>query len=269
MTRWGIAFCLFFAAFSARAQSAAILYDQAVQLYASRNQAIYVDQAIEKLQLAYQSSADAKLAYKIKVLSSRLYIWKSLTLDKGSLRQKALQQAIRDADKAKEIGLIDLNQEFAEAYFYHGWALYMWSDAEGENEILARRRDILLDLGTSIYLTDMDQREGAAVEYYGPYRVSAMLLERLPDLFDGSRKRAIEDMGRAFKKGNDLVENHLAYAQVLMNGTLKERRKACTILNQLTARSIHDFAKDRLFENEISMKKARQTFELACLQEPL
>lgn len=235
----------------AQAQESVELYESAIKYYEQRESAMLVDQAIWQLNLAYKKNSNPLLAYKIKILSARFNLWKALNSKSKGMERKFYQQAILDSDKAKEIGLIDLDTELAEAFYYHAAASFGWAMSNGINELSARRKEILSDLDSALNLLTINKKEGSTLDHAGPVRLFGLVYDRLPEAFGGSRSRALSYILVAFEQHPEYLANGYSLAKVLLKGNRQERKKACQITQELLRYEANDNYQKIQHENKI------------------
>lgn len=229
-------------------------FEQAKALYEGRQDLAKVDQAIQVLAQAEGLAADAELKYDILILHARSLYWKGQHQKSDDAKKPVFLAAKDKADAARR-----LTDDYSEAPYYAGISLARWAEANGVVESIQRKGELIkyMNDAKDAARSTRDGAGGEEIDGYGPARVLGRMYHKLPAMLGGDRAESLKYLRLAVAKADNYVLNVLYLVDTLSKGGAAERAESSKLLNELLARDINSFAKDRQPETLEELQLAR------------
>jgi hypothetical protein len=169
-----------------------------------------------------------------------------------------LDEASRNAAKA-------IDNTIADSYYYYGLALGRWAETNGILDSLGRKQELMDSMTATQARKDMNGEPGGKIDGFGPARVTGRIYYKLPFFAGGSRDKALQLLGVAYKQAPQNFLNGIYLAETLADGgSDAEKTQACDILKGITAKKPVDGVADRAPENKEDIAEAVRLYSSIC-----
>lgn len=228
---------------------------EAIQTYSKRSadQPQVIDDTLHQLSKIEGQSEDPELNYDILILESRVYYWKG---DHASSRNEKLAAYASGQSKAEKAKQID--DGFAEAYYYTAINLGRWAEADGALTALGKKDQLIALMKDAIRHPTRNNLRGESVDGFGPYRFFGRMKFKMPRWAGGSIPESIADLQKAFTGAQNFAINVVYYAESLNSGTTQQKSLAKKILTELVSQNSFTYNEARLPETIEEFELARQ-----------
>jgi tetratricopeptide (TPR) repeat protein len=220
-------------------------------LYAERGNPVKLEAALSALATAESEAEDSDLKYDILVLESASLYFKANHSFNDSTKLALYTTAMEKADKAKEV-----NEDYADAYFWHGANLARWGETTGIPKSLVHLPELVKELGKIDDLKAHDGSEGIAYDSYGANRILGRVYFKIPLAFGGSTSKALRYLTPAYENAKENALNVVYYAEALYSNG--QKAKARQVLDEMLAQDPATYNPNRVTETKEEFADARK-----------
>jgi len=235
--------------------SAKAKYDQAVTAYQARADLSQNEKAISLLEQAEAEASSDELKYDIYCLQSRAFYYRGQTTP-GSEENNPAKVPAFEAGIAAAIEAKNLNDSYADAYYYHALNLGRWGLAKGKMKALFRLGELKDAIAGARALEAKDGSAGEAFDGYGPLRILGRMYWSLPGIAGGDNRKSLSLLKSAFEGAKDYAINVYYYAETLNEFGAQSRAQGCQLLKELLANNPQSYNPKRTPETVTEFEEA-------------
>lgn len=215
-----------------------------------------IEDAIATLAALEGQADDSDLNYDVLILESRAYYWKGERQTTRNDRMAVHQLGRNKADAAAEI-----NDGYADAYYFGCINLARWAEANGVLESMNQKDALLGYLDKIMERNARNGLPGENIDGDGPNRMSGRIYFKLPGILGGSRAKSLQYLEKAIKNSEEnnykVPLNHVYYAETLSTGNGAERARAKQVLTEILQINPEIYNPKRIPESRQELEQAR------------
>lgn len=227
------------------------LYGEAETAYKGRADLQNIEKALSLLDQALKEVVGTDLRYDILILKSRALNYKGTQQKTDEARMQLHEAGYNVANEAKQV-----DDSYAEAYFYYGINLGRWAEAKGVLASLGRKKELIGSAESAAERVTREGDSGETIDSFGPARVLGRIYFKLPSWAGGDNEKSLEYLKTAYENGSENALGVVYYAETLAAGTAEQKALAKSILDKL-------LANDPKTYNPARVPETIEEFELA------
>jgi len=216
-----------------------------------------IDDALSVLGKLEGQADDSNLNYDVLILESRALYWKGEHASTSADKVAIFLQGQAKANDAK-----DINDGYADAYYFSGINLARWAEAKGILESISRKQELIDLMNSTMERNTRDGQSGENIDGDGPNRVFGRMYFKLPGILGGSHDKSVQFLKKAVEDGdllgNKVPLNIVYYAETLSTGNSSEKAQARQLLDNLLKNDPKTYNPSRVPENLDEFAEARQ-----------
>ena len=221
-----------------------------------------IEDALATLASLEGKADNVDLNYDVLILEARALYWKGAHTANSHDRMEIHEQGRLKAEKATQI-----DEGYADSYYFYGINLARWAEANGVIASLSRKGELMKAMNDAIEhevkpaVGSEEMVPGTRIDGNGPNRVLGRLYFKLPGLFGGSQSESLRHLKKAYDEAKNVALNSVYYAETLNGGDRSERELAKKILADLLKENPATYNADRTPETFEEFELAKQLLD--------